>query len=253
MKILACIKQVPDTGSLITIGSTGKWIDESKASFRMNRYDEHALEEALKIKDSHPGTLVHALSAGPQRASAVVRRALEMGADDGFHIIAPAGFIDPHATASLIAGYADRNFYDLILCGQMAEDDMLSQVGPMIASILDLPFSTSVISLNINIREKTALVERDLSGARRQRLDIELPCLLAVQTAINRPRYPSLSNVMRAKKQSIKTLESTGPEVLQNMFTLDYPEKSASGICLEGDISSKAGQLVQILHEHSLI
>jgi electron transfer flavoprotein beta subunit len=253
MRILVCIKQVPDIGSEIIIDPSGRWIDESKTSFKMNRYDEHALEESLKIKDNNPGTIVHALSVGPQRASAVVLRALEMGADDGFHIIAPAGFIDPGVTASLIAGHVEKNPYDLILCGQMAEDDMLSQIGPMIASMLDLPFSTSVISLNINIEDKTALVAQDLSGGKRQKLEIIMPCLLAVQTSINRPRYPSLSNVLRAKKQLINTDDSSKLDMLQSVFTITYPEKSASGTFLEGDIRDKAGQLVQILHEHSLI
>lgn len=253
MKILVCIKQVPDTGSQITIDASGKWIDETKASFKMNRYDEHAIEEALKIKDSHPETIVHALTVGPQRASAVVRRALEMGADDGFHIIAPAGFIDPGITASLISEHSKNNSYDLILCGQMAEDDMLSHVGPMIASMLDLPFSTSVVSLKTDFEKQVVLAERDLSGAKRQKLEISLPCLLAVQTSINRPRYPSLSNVLRAKKQSIKPVDPSITDFLQNVFAINYPEKSASGTFLNGDIRDKAGQLVQILHEHSLI
>jgi electron transfer flavoprotein beta subunit len=253
MKILVCIKQVPDTDSQIIIEKSEKWIDESKASFRMNRYDEHAIEEALKIKESHPGTVVHGLSVGPQRALRVVRRALEIGADEGFHIIAPAGFIEPAITASLITEHVHKNPYDLILCGQMAEDDMLSQVGPMIASMLDLPFSTSVISLNINIIDKVALIERDLSGTKRQRLEIDLPCLLSVQTSINRPRYPSLSNVLRAKKQTINSTDASRLETTQTVFTIAYPEKSASGTFLDGDIKDKAGQLVQILHEHSLI
>ena len=253
MKILVCIKQVPDTGSQITIDPSGKWIDESKASFKMNRYDEHALEEALKIKDSHPGTVVDAITVGPQRASAVIRRALEMGADKGFHIIAPAGFIDPGITSSLIAEHFKINSYDLILCGQMAEDDMLSQIGPMIAAMLDMPFSTSVVSLKMDFENQVALVERDLCGAKRQKLEINLPCLLAVQTSINRPRYPSLSNVLRAKKLSIKTVDSSNNAFIQTDFTLTYPERSASGVFLKGTIGDKAGQLVQIMHEHSLI
>jgi electron transfer flavoprotein beta subunit len=253
MKILVCIKQVPDAGSQITIDAAGKWIDESKASFRMNRYDEHALEEALKIKDSHPGTIVDALSVGPQRASAVVRRALETGADKGFHMIAPAGFIEPRVTASLISEHVKNNSYDLILCGQMAEDDMLSQVGPMIAAMLDMPFSTSVTSLDISVEDNVALAERDLSGAKRQKLEISLPCLLSVQTSINHPRYPSLSNVLRARKQPINTVDSSDSAFIQAGFTLTYPEKSASGVFLKGTAWDKAGQLVQILHEHLLI
>jgi electron transfer flavoprotein beta subunit len=253
MKILVCIKQVPDISSQITIDPSGKWIDESKASFKMNRYDEHALEEALKIKNSCPGTIVDALSVGPKRASAVVRRALEMGADNGFHIIAPAGFTDAVTTASLIAGHSEINSYDLVLCGQMAEDDMLSQVGPMVAAMLDMPFSPSVISLDIKAEERVALAERDLCGAKRQKLEICLPCLLAVQTSINRPRYPSLSNVLRARKQSIHTVDSSSSVLIQADFTLTYPEKSASGVFLKGTAMDKARQLMQIMHEHSLI
>jgi electron transfer flavoprotein beta subunit len=253
MKILVCIKEVPDTGSQITIDERGKWIDESKASFRMNRYDEHALEEALKIKDNNPETTIHAITLGPQRAAAVVRRALEMGTDEGFHIVSPEGFVNAFSTASVLSGYAKENSYDLILCGVISEDCMQSQVGPMLAAMLDIPSLPQVVSIRIDSEGKCATVERELSDSRRQMLKISLPCLLAVQSGINRPRYPSLSNVLRAKKQHIKTFEPVLNYKSNDSFSLLYPDVSSTGRFIEGTSEVKAGRLVQILQENSLI
>jgi electron transfer flavoprotein beta subunit len=253
MKILVCIKEVPDTGSQITIDASGKWIDELKASFRINRYDEHALEEALKIRDSLTDIVVHGLTFGPPRAARVVRRALEMGADDGFHILSPDGFIDASSTAAAISAHAEVHSYDLILCGVMSEDCMQSQVGPMLAAMLDIPCITQTVSIRIDSEIKHATVERELSGSRRQTLKICLPCLLAVQSGINRPRYPSLSNVLRAKKQPIKTLEPVLNCKPDDGVHLLYPDVSSTGTFIEGTTEDKAGRLVQILQEHSLI
>ncbi len=253
MKILVCIKEVPDTGSQITIDERGKWIDESKASFRMNRYDEHALEEALKIRDILPETTVHALTFGPARAARVVRRALEMGADEGFHIVSPDGFIDASSTAAALSAHAKAHSYDLIFCGVMSEDCMQSQVGPMLGAMLDMPFTAQAVSIKIDSTSNYATVERELSGSRRQMLSISLPCLIAVQSGINHPRYPSLSNVLRAKKQPINT---SGPDFdlkPDDCFSLHYPDVSSKGSFLEGTPEVKAARLVNILHEHSLL
>jgi electron transfer flavoprotein beta subunit len=253
MKILVCIKEVPDTGSQITIDASGKWIDESKASFRMNRYDEHALEEALKIRDSLPDTFVHALTFGPARAARVVKRALEMGADEGFHILSPEGFIDASSTASALSAHAKMHSYDLIFCGVMSEDSMQSQVGPMLAAMLDIPFTAQAVSIKIGTELRHATVERELSGSRRQMLSISLPCLITVQSGMNRPRYPSLSNVLRAKKQLINTSEPGFDLKPDHSFTLHYPDASSKGSFIEGTPEVKAASLVNILHEHSLI
>jgi electron transfer flavoprotein beta subunit len=176
-----------------------------------------------------------------------------MGADEGFHIVSPEGFVDAFSTASVLSGYAKENSYDLILCGVMSEDCMQSQVGPMLAAILDIPFLPQVVSIRIDSEGNCATVERELSGSRRQMLQISLPCLLAVQSGINRPRYPSLSNVLRAKKQLINTSESDFNYKSSDGFSLLYPDVSSTGTFIEGTSEVKAGRLVQILQEHSLI
>ncbi|HEY9162862.1 MAG TPA: electron transfer flavoprotein subunit beta/FixA family protein [Desulfomonilia bacterium] len=253
MNILVCIKEVPDTGSQITLDERGKWIDESKASFRMNRYDEHALEEALKIKDILPDTAVHALTFGPARAARTVRRALETGADEGFHVLSPEGFADAPSTSAAISAHAKAHSYDLILCGVMSEDSMQSQVGPMIAAMIDVPFTVQAVSIKIDPEISHATVERELSGSRRQMLRIKLPCLITVQTGINRPRYPSLSNVLRARKQPLNTFKPDLDLKQDDSFTLHYPDVSSKGTFIEGTPEVKAGRLVQILNEHSLV
>jgi electron transfer flavoprotein beta subunit len=253
MKILVCMKQVPESSSWIVIDEEGKWIDDTQASFRMNRYDEHALEEALKIKDILPEANIHALTIGPKRASAVVRRAIEMGADEGFHYTAPAGFLSPNALATVIVEHTKKFSYDLILCGVMSEDAMQAQTGPTLAAMLDIPFVASVISLQLLHEGGSLAAERETGGAKRQRLEISLPCLLTVQTGINHPRYPTLSNVLRAKRQPVHTHDAGIENLSDSTFSLTYPENSATGEFLEGSPKAKAARLACILREHSLI
>ena len=108
MKILVCVKQVPDSSDTLAIDEqTGRIVFKPSTVFRMNRYDEFALEEALLIKEKFPGTSVHALSLGPERVGTTVRRALEMGADHGVHLVfTPDIYVSPFITASFIASYA---------------------------------------------------------------------------------------------------------------------------------------------------
>ena len=135
----------------------------------MNRFDEFALEEALLIKEKLPGTLVDALSVGPERASSNVQRALGMGADHGIHILIPSeGYMSPFTVASLIAAFARTRNYDLIMTGVMAEDTMACQTGQLIAALLDLPCATSVIKEEVR-PESGKIVGGKRNRRRKQR------------------------------------------------------------------------------------
>lgn len=256
MKILVCIKEVPDPEGIITIDPSRPRID-FEGNYRMNRFDEFALEEALRIRERIPVESIDALSVGPARTERTIRRALELGASEGIHILTE-GRDDMSALerASLIASFARKKVYDLILTGVMAEDDMQSQVGPMIAEILGYPSASSVIYEKIDYEKQTLFAEREIEAGKRECLEMKLPALLTIQSGINRPRYPALSNVLRARKQEITTLPSTTlckPKRREMVVTLRYPEAPSKGIVLEGDGAEKARTLLQILHEKSFL
>ncbi len=257
MKILVCVKQVPDAESAANINSAGKWIDiNDKIPFRLNRFDEYAIEEAVRIREALPGTTVDVITAGPQRADSALRRAMGMGADNAAHIIMDDDYHTPFEIASLISAYAKEKNYNMIFAGVMSEDGMHCQTGPMIAAMLDIPFAASCISEKISDNGSEAYVEREIEGGMRDRLEIKLPALLAVQSGINHPRYPSLSNVLRAKKQEIHVIDPASlkaPEAKERVISIEYPLRSEKSVFLEGTRKVKAAKLLDILHGESLI
>ncbi len=257
MKILACVKQVPDSESVFEIDPSGAWIAEEGLVFRMNRFDEYAVEEALVIRDAFPGSTVTALTVGPKRAESTARRAMEMGADRGVRIpLEVPGYASPMAVASLIAAHARVEAYDLILCGAMAEDDMQAQVGPLLAEMLGIPSATSVIAAAVSADPPAIRVEREIEGGAREAMELWLPALVAVQPGINRPRYPSLSNVLRAKSQSIPEEPPSpcaGGLAFERLARLRLPERSSTCELITGSAAEKAEKLLAILASRSLL
>lgn len=258
MKILVCVKQVPESEAAVAIGEDARWVTLGGASaFRMNRFDECAVEAAVQIKERFPGTSIHVLSVGPERSEAVIRRAIGMGADHGTHIILSTdGFVDPPVLAGWMATVSETSAADLILCGTMSEDLMQGQVGPLMAEYLSLPCATAVVQVKILPAGKGLEVEREIEGGYRETVALQLPALLTIQTGINRPRYPSLSNLLRANRLELNTLHqdvAKVPAPFQAVKQVTLPRKLRNGIVLKGSASQKADQLLTILSERSLL
>ena len=258
MKILVCIKQVPDTDADIEIDSVHGWIlEDDRIAYRMNRYDEYALEEAILIREALGNVSVDVVSVGPERAIATLTKGIEKGADNGIHIVLPDdGYRPPTLIASLIADYAKKNNYDLILTGVMAEDDMQCQVGPLIAARLGLPCAVSVVKETMNEMTNGVSVDCELEGCIAETVILPLPCLLAIQSGINRPRYPSLSNVLRAREQKLEKIPAEyppGQARSERLVSIAYPEETTKGTVLEGTPGEKAEKLLAILHEKALL
>jgi len=256
MKILVCIKSVPDPESFITIDDSQNWIKTSDL-YKMNRFDESALEEALLIKDRYKSVSIDVLSVGSENSKDVIRRALGMGADDGIHIFCDAdGYISPFLTASCIAYCIKENFYDLIFAGAMSEDYMQGQVGPLSAEMAGLPCVSFVVKQEISNDQKNIYVERELDGGLVESFELKLPTLLTIQGGINKPRYPSLSNMLRANRVEIKTIDSdligkTDPK--QVTLRTAIPEKRREGYVLSGSVQEKAAELIKILSKKAFI
>jgi electron transfer flavoprotein beta subunit len=258
MKILTCVKQVPDSSDTMAISPEGSRVVPTPATvFRMNRYDEFALEEALLIKERLPGTEVHAVTVGPERVGSTLRRALEMGADHGIHILTPEdAHLDPFAVASLIASRARTRGYGLILAGVMAEDDMEGQTGQLIAAILELPCATSVIQARVRPADGEVDLEREIEGGQRMSVLSRMPAVLTIQSGINTPRYPSLSHVLRARKQAFEVIATDGPALpgpRSRCTGVRLPEMSSQGVIIPGTPREKARELVRILREHAVL
>lgn len=256
MKILVCVKEVPDQAGLVTIDESGREV-RFQGTWRMNRFDEYALEEALRIRESTPLETIDALSAGPPRTASTLRRALELGATEGFHIVTEEGRpLSPFETATLIATFARTRHYDLILTGVMAEDSMNAQTGPMIAELLGYSWASSVIHEAIDEKTRIVSLERELEAGHRECLELALPAVLAIQSGINRPRYPALSNVLRARSQELTAIDARDlgiPEKRERIVALRYPKRPSKGTFLEGTREEKARALLGILHEKGFL
>jgi len=258
MKILVCVKQVANPETYLEADSDCRWILESDTTeFRLNRFDEYALEEAMLIKEAYPDVTIEAISVGPSRVSEAVKQALSKGADNGIHILQrEKGYCQANITAQMIAGYAGSKSYDLILAGVMAEDDMLCQVGPMVASMLSLPCAVSVISEKLNFKNNIIEVDCEMEGGMVEKAILTLPAVLTIQSGINRPRYPSLSNILRANSQELTVIEADDPKkhhMKETLLSFKRPEKSMQTTMFEGTAEEKAEKLITFFHKKSLL
>ncbi|MFC1859701.1 electron transfer flavoprotein subunit beta/FixA family protein [Thermodesulfobacteriota bacterium] len=258
MKILVCIKQVIDTSGTIKIDSAGQWVSITPATnFDLNRFDEYAVEEALKIKETIPGTTIDILTVGPARALAALKRAQGLGADHGIHLLTGGeGYVSPFAIAAWIASVAQNRKYDLILTGVMSEDEMQGQVGPTIAALLKRPYATAVIFEQLSADQTSVYVEREIEGGLRDTLELKLPALLSIQTGINTPRYPKLTNMLRAKREEAEIIPAeqlNPPDQRQTVTRINHPQKLRAGRVLAGDPEEKARQLLRIFYERGII
>ena len=258
LKVLVCLKQVLSKEGVIEIDPSGTSLSAGRSPlYQLNPYDEFALEEALRIKEAFPETRVDVLSVGPRRAEAVIRRGLGMGADQGIHLLTEEEErADPFQLASWIASAIQDRYYDGILTGFMAEDDQEGQTGPSIAEALGFSVVTSVISLQLSPAERRALVEREVEGGVRERWRVLLPAVFTIQSGIHRPRYPSLSNVLRARKQTLEVIPtaSLNPSASrQTIIRYDYPEKARAGLFLTGTPPEKAERFSRLLREKGFL
>lgn len=258
MKILVCAKQVLESEQLLEIGENQTHVTtDNSTAYRMNRFDEFAVEEAIRIKASIPNVTIDIVTVGPERAAAVIQRAIGMGADYGIHIRTQQDdYLSPFVTASWIVSIIGDHCYDMILTGVMSEDDMHGQVGPIMAEHLGCSCATSVIFQRTSLEKQCVYVEREIEGGYRDQMEIRLPAVLTIQSGINNPRYPSLSNLLRAKRQLMKIIDSESlahPDPRQKLAGLSFPKKMRSSVFLEGTQQEKAEKLLQVFREKSFI
>lgn len=262
MRIIVCVKQVPDTTEITVNPETGTLVRDGVASI-LNPDDASALEQALRIKDSQPDTEVVAITMGPPQAKEMLQQCLAMGADDAVLLSDRAlGGSDTWATSNAIAaGIRKIGGYDLIFAGRQAIDGDTAQVGPQIAEKLGLPQVTYV--KDFRLEGDCAVVQRGLEDG-YETLRVKLPCVLTAIKELNEPRYMSVPGILKAVKQEIKVwsaaeigvdlttvgLKASPTNVLKS-FT---PKPKGAGIAVEGDTPrEKAEHLICALKEKHII
>ncbi len=256
MKILVCIKQVPDMESRFKPNAAGVWYDETDLAYRMNEYDEYAVEQAVRLKEQlGDAPEITVLSIGPDRVVEALKKALAMGCDRGVHIQDPAASLkDPWQVASIIAAYARDKGYDLIFTGMQSQDRGSAQVGVTIAEELGIACTTTLIGFAYDSGTITA--KRELEGGIKGVVKLATPALVTCQLGLNVPRYPTLPNIMKAKKKEIETLPVADllmVEPRETTTSFHPPAKKGGGIVLEGDVATLVDQLVGILKDKTAV
>jgi len=264
VKIVVCIKQVPDTTDVKIDPKTNTLIREGVASI-CNPFDEYAIEEALLIREKHGGE-VHVITMGPPQAVDVLKNALAVGADK-VYLISDKAFAgaDTLATAYTLSKTIQTiGEVDLVICGKQAIDGDTAQVGPGIATRLGIPQLTYVSKIReINLEKKKIIVERLLEHG-REVVESSLPALLTVVKDINEPRLPSLLGIKKAAKAQIPTLTAKDIGADENRIGLKgsptwvmkvfSPEpRTGGGEILKGELTEIVPQLVNKLMETKFI
>ncbi len=257
MKIVVCVKYVPDTAIKVKVASNGKGVNLSDVSFVVNPYDEFAVEEALRIKEKS-GAEVIVVAAGGEKANAGLRTCLAMGADSGI-LVQDEGVenADSFALGAILAAVCRELKPDMILFGKHAIGVDNGQVPAVVAELLDLPQVSVVVKLELIDGKFHA--EREIEGA-REKVEGSLPAVLTAQKDLNTPRYASLKGIMAAKKKTItvRPVASLGltPQELQPRLSTEeitLPPSRPPGKILTGDIAETVPELVRLLHEEAKI
>ncbi len=232
MKLAVCVKRVPDSEARIKIGADGKSIDGTGVKFVLNPYDEYAVEEALKLRETSGSGEVVVISVGADVAQETIRTALAMGADRGVLLKSDTLPLDPLPVAQALAGELRDGEYDLVLFGKMAIDDSSQAVGTMVAELLELPCVSAVAQLEI--ADGKGKAEREIEGG-VEVVEFALPAVVTADKGLNEPRYPALRGIMMAKKKPLEVkdagLEAGGLEVMSLAYP---PERQAGRIVGEG-------------------
>lgn len=264
MNMVVCVKRVPDTAeSEVHVDASGKDIDKSRLSFGINECDNYAVEEAIQIKERLEGN-VTVISIGGKESDEVIRMALAKGGDDAIRLEdgAFAGS-DALAVAKALAAAIKDLEYDMVFTGALTDDDGYTAVGVALAELLGISHATYVKKVEISDDGKKAKVGRELEGGLMEFLDVELPCVLGIQTGINEPRYASFKGIKQAAKKEI-TLKSAadlgldaselgeaGSWAVLEQFT--PPVMAEMAEMLEGEPEETAAKLAGILKEKGLV
>ena len=258
MKIFVCIKQVPSTETKIQLHDDSSRINNAGVKWEINPYDEFAIEEALKLKESIGGdSRVTLISLGPKkRVLEAIRMGLAMGSDEGILIDAPED-LDCHSTAKALAMAIDsEGGAAVIFTGKLSIDDNASSVSQMLAEHLNLPHTTVVSKFSES--DGIFTLEREIEGGTREVVQLTGPSVIGANKGLNMPRYASLPGIMKAKKKPVKeinlidfNLSDSDKKISFTNFQLP-PEKPPVKM-IEGDVAQQCVDLTRLLREEAKV
>jgi len=262
LDIVVCVKHVPETAEAeLKIDATGKAIEKTGLVYDINEWDDYALEEAVRIKEKHSGT-VTAITIGAEDSDSTLRKCLARGADKAIRLTDPKfEGSDGYAIAKILHSVIKTLHFDIVLTGMQAGDDGNAMVGPILAEMLKIPHATMVKKMELGTG--TAKVNRELEGGLEEQVEVKLPALFSVQTGINEPRYVSIMGIRKAMQKEIKLMTLADTGLTENdvgpagswsrIEKLYVPPVEKQAEFLKGSPEEVATRIAEILRSRGLI
>tara|TARA_B100001248_G_C27399680_1_gene469108 strand:+ start:3442 stop:4218 length:777 start_codon:yes stop_codon:yes gene_type:complete len=257
MKILVCIKQVPDTTAKISIKADKQGVETNGIKWVMNPYDEFAVEEAIKLKEANAGSTLSVITVGPKaRAVEALRTALAMGADDAIMVDAEEN-VDNLCTAKALAAAIEKEGpFDMVFTGKLAIDDQQSAVTQMLSELCGIPHA-NVVS-KYTFANGNSEVEREIEGGAKEVLELKGKSVIGANKGLNTPRYASLPGIMKAKKKPVKdySLADLGVDAQQSKVSykeFSLPPERPAVKMIEGEPAGQTASLVSLLKDEAKV
>ena len=245
MKLLVCISKVPDTTSKINFVDNNTKFDESGVQYIVNPYDEwYALVRALELVEKHGGT-VTTITVGTNADDPTIRKALAIGANDAVRIDANPN--DPFFVAKQIANYASNENFDIVLTGKETINYNGSQIGGMVAELLDVPYISLATKLDVD--GETATLERDVQGG-VEVVEVNTPFVLSASKGMAEQRIPNMRGIMAARTKPLKVIPPDAQEEFSSVVKFELPNAKSGCKYIDPENMS---ELVDLLHNEAKV
>lgn len=248
MNIYVCVSLVPDSTTKVKIASDGKSIDENGVSFIINPYDEFAVEEAIRLKESKGGE-VTVVSVGTEKAKEAIKKAFQMGADKGVLIKTDIVNFDSYFVAKNLSEYLKDKKADIIFFGKQSIDFDGLLIPSMVSELMNIPCISVVVKLDIN--ENTVSAEREIEGG-KEVVEATLPVIIGAQKGLNEPRYPNLKSIMAAKSKPIEEVQVSNSESRTVISEMKLPPAKTTGKIFQNG-KDDVSELVRLLREEAKV
>jgi electron transfer flavoprotein beta subunit len=248
VKIVVCIRRVPDTATRVKIAPGGRSVDTGDVEYVINPYEEYALEQGVQLKEKHDGE-VTVITLGPEKSTQIILKALALGADKAIHLRTDGFPDEPTAVARAIADELRTLEFDVLLFGKKGVDDDNQQVGQMVSELLGIPCMTQVVKLDISSGK--AIAYREVEGGSII-VETVLPAAFTSEKDLAIPRYASLRELVAARKKPIATKEPQAYASLLDIVAVQYPPSRSPGKIVGKGVEA-VPLLVKLLHEEAKV
>ena len=246
MKILVCVSKTPETTTKIVFNADNTALETSGVQYIMNPYDEwYALVRALELKEANGGT-VTIINVGSAANDTVIRKGLAIGADEAVRVNleSPGSSLN---VAKQIAAYAQEQNFDLVFCGKETIDYNGSEVGPMIAELLDMPFVS--FASKMEMEGNTATIYRDIEGG-TEVVEVATPFVVSAAKGMAEQRIPNMRGIMMAKRKPLNVIEPVAADDPTKIVSYELPAPKSEVKLIEPD---NMDELVRLLHEEAKV